>query len=114
MRIYIAGKYTGLPRLYAVAKFNATEQQLIEAGIPAESIVNPVKLVPPNTEWKDCMDNYCLPTVKECTAIFMQYDWTDSPGARLELTEAMRLKLDVFFEASNDMKAIKNLIDTMV
>ena len=113
MKIYIAGKYTGIPHEQAVAKFNATEQQLIETGLQPNEIINPVKHVPQNTQWSDAM-KICIPLLESCTAIFMQNDWLESFGARRELSRAMELRLDLFFEQQKDMALISNLIGTGV
>lgn len=106
MKIYIIGKYTGLPHNYAVAKFNRSEEQLIAAGVPREDIINPVKLVPEGTDWKTAMDNYCKPAVKRCTAVFIQRDWQDSIGAKIEMQIAEKLQKDRFYEEYNGLQKI--------
>jgi len=105
--IYIIGKYSQLPRLYAVAKFNATESMLHSFGIPNEEIINPVKLVPEGTEWETAMTQYCLPAVRKADAVFIQRDFVDSPGAAIEINEAIKLGKVLFHEDSYDMKALR-------
>lgn len=114
MKIYIIGKYTGLPRNYAVAKFNRSEEQLIAAGVPAANIINPVKLVPEGTDWNTAMKKYCEPAVKTCTAVFVQRDWSDeSPGAKIEMKIAIELKLDRFYEEYNGLQVIQHIFETI-
>lgn len=104
--IYIVGKYSQLPRLYAVAKFNATETMLKNMGIPAERIINPVKLVPEGTDWDTAMTQYCLPAVRRTDAVFVQRDAVDSRGAMIEIAEAIKHNKILFHEDSYDMKSL--------
>lgn len=104
--IYIIGKYSQLPRLYAVAKFNATEAMLHGLGIPKEEIINPVKLVPEGTDWNTAMVDYCLPAVRKADAVFVQRDAVDSRGAMIEIAEAIKYNRVVFHEDSYNMKAL--------
>lgn len=108
--IYIIGKYSQLPRLYAVAKFNATETMLRNAGIPAAEIINPVKLVPEGTEWDIAMTNYCLPAVRRADAVFAQRDAIDSPGAMIEIAEAIKYGKALFHEDEYDMNSILKIV----
>jgi hypothetical protein len=114
MKVYIIGKYTGLNREFAVEKFNISEEQLIAAGVPAEDIINPVKLVPEGTDWHTAMHKYCIPAVKRCTAVFVQIDWQDdSRGAKIEMNLALLLRKDRFFEAYNGLHQIRQLLELM-
>lgn len=106
MKIYIAGKYTGLGHANAVAKFNHTEQQLIAAGISPFDIVNPMKLgIAEDELWSTAIE-ICLHHLKRCDAIFIQLDWRESFGARREITEAMMLDMPLYFEDSDDLKRL--------
>ena len=114
MKIYIAGKVTGLRHSDAVNKFERTETALIDAGIAPSDIVNPMKLgIPEGINWIDAM-HICIKHLRQCTAIYVQNDWRDSFGARREITIAEELKLDIFHESRNDIEMLKNLINTGV
>lgn len=108
-KIYIAGKYSGLPHQEAVAKFAKTEQELIEAGIAPENIVNPTNHVPEGTSWPEAMA-ICMPLLDTCTAIYIQRDWHDSFGAKREINHAQARRMDEYWEEMNDLKQISNLI----
>jgi hypothetical protein len=110
MKIYIAGKVTGIPIESAREKFARSEQQLINAGVSPGQIVNPMKLGISEDDAWHCAMEICKSHLEKCTAIYVQNDWRDSFGARQELTMAQRLRLDTFFEEMNDMAMISNLI----
>lgn len=114
MKIYIAGKVTGLDHQEAIEKFAATEKKLTEAGVPAENIFNPMKFgIHPKTEWHVAMA-VCIPELEKCTAVYIQRDWRDSFGARKEITRAHELKMDTYWEEMNDIALISNLISAGV
>jgi len=114
MKIYISGKITGLLPDEYTSNFAAAEKALVEAGIPAENIVNPCKLgIPAEGSWGDAMQT-CLDALKPCTAIYMLRCWEDSFGARHELTQAGIQRKDIYFEESNDIEMIRECIRTGV
>ncbi len=114
MKIYISGKITGLlPEEYK-PKFEAAEKALIDAGISAESIVNPIRLnIPIEGSWSEALQ-ICMDAMKSCTAIYMLRCWEDSFGARHELTQAGIQRKDIYFEESNDIEMIRECIRTGV
>lgn len=78
MKVYIAGKITGDPRYRE--KFAEAEAALREVGhIP----LNPAVL-PEGMEAEDYM-RICAAMLDSADAIGLLGDWTDSPGAQLEL-----------------------------
>ena len=81
MRIYIAGKVTGLLYEDVFAKFEKAEQMLLKAGWEP---VNPMKLGIPFTASRDEALRICVPKMKTCKAIFMLEDWEDSIGSIVE------------------------------
>ena len=107
MKIYIAGKVTGMPIEAARDKFARSEQQLIDAGIDPKNIINPMKLGISEDDTWHCAMEICKSYLATCTAIYVQYDWRDSFGARQELTMAQRLRLDTYFEEMKDINQIK-------
>ena len=110
MKIYIAGKYSGIPHQTAVDKFAETERQLIEAGIPQDNIVNPMELgIHKDTPWVDAMKT-CVKHLHLCDAVFIQKDWKGSFGARKEITIADQMNLNLYWEDRGDIKNIEVLI----
>lgn len=96
MKTYISGKISGLPEHEARAKFDNTAILLKAKGYTP---VNPFDVQPahPNPVWEDYMaaDIHAL---MHCQAIYMQRDWGQSKGARIEYQIALELGLVVMFE----------------
>jgi len=112
MKIYVAGAYT----LYndhgaCVEKFNQTKRQLMDIGFVKENIIVPTDIVPEGTGWDDAMFEYCIPSLLQCKAILLQSDWANSRGARLELREALKCKMDIYFEEDGGLKILKNIME---
>jgi len=111
MKIYIAGRYSGLDHQAAVDKFAETERQLVAAGIDPTCIINPMKLgIPITTPWDQAIA-ICMKHLKKCKSIFIQKDWKDSFGARKEITYADQNNYDLYWEDRGDIKRIKALIE---
>ena len=109
MKIYIAGKVTGLNWHDAQTKFAISKQKLLDAGFYHSEIVNPMELgIPPETEWKEAME-VCLKNLEQCTAIYVQKDWRDSYGTRREMERAEKLKMERFFETEGEAPIKKRL-----
>ncbi|WP_372775622.1 DUF4406 domain-containing protein [Mangrovibacterium sp.] len=114
IKIYIAGKYTGLPHDEAYTKFALTKMQLMIAGFDEQNIVNPMQLgIAPETDWHEAM-HICMSKLRECKAIYIQSDWRDSFGARKEIKLAATLQLPMYWEELGDMSLIAELIATGV
>lgn len=96
-KIYIAGKYTGLKHADAVCKFAYTKTQLVAAGFAAIHIVVPTELVPEGTQYELAME-ICISHMQRCGAVFMQYDWRESDGAKREHERAKELGKPIFEE----------------
>lgn len=83
MKIYIAGKISGLEWSEVVAKFKATADALRETGHIA---LCPVEMFPENAVWD--WAEYMLTDLRliwnHADAVLMLPDWQDSKGARLE------------------------------
>ena len=98
MKIYISGKITGYEVSEAAKKFKDSENYLLEKG---HEPVNPFNLseTHPDKTQKD----YMIDDIKglfDCEAIFMQSDWGQSKGARVEYAIARELGLSVYHEGS--------------
>ena len=82
MTIYLAGKITGNPNYKE--DFEAAERALTEAG---ERVMNPAIL--PFGWGYDSYIEITLAMLGECDVICLLPNWTDSPGARRELMNAL-------------------------
>jgi hypothetical protein len=91
MKIYLAGKVTGLRFQDVFLKFNAAEYRLKREGY---TVVNPLRLVSQSWEWEKCM-RICLAELLKCDAIYLLSDWEESEGAKLEYYIAQQLKLKI-------------------
>ena len=91
-KIYISGKVTGLKN--PQWKFERTENHLKKLGY---EVVNPTVLCEGMTSWRDAM-KICIKHLLECDAIYMQPDWVDSRGSKIELKYAQKNGLEVIFE----------------
>jgi hypothetical protein len=91
MKIYIAGKITGLPKPKVFNKFEDAE---IFLRLKGYNPVNPMK-ISPYVEGKKWVD-YMISDIKQlmqCDAIYLLRDWHESNGARIEKTIAEGLGL---------------------
>ena len=91
MKVYIAGKVSGLPIGETFIKFAQAEWWLKEQGHEA---VNPLRLCSAGWGWEKCM-RVCLAELLKCDAICLLKDWGDSPGAVTEYYVASRLGMRV-------------------
>ena len=91
MKVYLAGKVTGLRFQDVFLKFNAAEYRLKRKGY---DVVNPIRLVSQSWEWQKCM-RVCIAELAKCDAIHLLPDWSESKGAKLEYHIAQELKLKV-------------------
>ena len=96
MKTYISGKISGIPEPEAREKFNNSAILLKAKGYTP---VNPFD-VPPNSDnptWADYMAAD-IRALMDCNAIYMQRDWGQSKGARVEYQIALELGLVIMFE----------------
>lgn len=93
MRIYIAGKMSGLPDLGYPA-FNAAAEKLRAEG---HDVINPAENPePPCGSWAGYM-RMSVAQVATCDAILMMPGWESSKGATLERHIARALGLEVVY-----------------
>jgi hypothetical protein len=88
-KVYIAGKVTGEKYADCVRKFNRQSEILRNQGY---IVVNPMELVPKDTNWKTAMQ-LCIHELIECDAYYMLPDWRNSRGAKIERQIAQELDL---------------------
>lgn len=103
MKIYIAGKISGLPLKNVIEKFKWHAGFL---DLKGHEPVNPIEISPFDElkNWNDYMSD-CIAALLKCEAIYMLKDWGQSREARVEYQIAKELGLQIFFEGEfNDIK----------
>ncbi len=101
MKIYIAGKITGLPFELYYYKFEIIENKLRELGWEP---VNPCKLgIPPEAATSEAL-KVCLPALVKCQAIYMLVDWKSSLGAITEHNTAIFSNIRRFYQEWNPIE----------
>lgn len=91
MKIYIAGKVTGLDNFKE--KFRNAEERLKAHG---HLVMNPAELGE-GFPWDSYMP-ICYAMIDACDTIYMLDNWKDSKGANLELAYAKQKGLDILYE----------------
>lgn len=95
MKIYVAGKISGLPRNEVEAKFEQARKRLVENG---HSVFVPTVLPDyadvPHSDYL----RICYAMIDVCDAVYVLKDWKDSNGARLELNYAKCNGKEVMYE----------------
>lgn len=95
MRVYIAGKISGLNYEEVCDKFEKAEKKLKNFGI----VINPCKIVPEECDWDTAMD-ICLSALAKCDTIYLLTDWKESKGARIEKAKAEELGIQIYEEVA--------------
>lgn len=96
MKVYISGKITGLPLSEAEERFKDAEELISALNLTP---VNPLKNgLPRHSSWEEHMAKD-IELLKQCEAIFMLDNWTDSRGAKIEYDFAIGAGKDVIFES---------------
>ncbi|MCM1321642.1 MAG: DUF4406 domain-containing protein [Bacteroides sp.] len=95
MKIYIAGKVTGLPKDKIFKKFCASAKMLKETGHITMSPA--VLLLNEGFEHGEYM-HICYAMIDVCDAVYMQKDWQHSKGAQMELYYAKDTKKQIIYE----------------
>ena len=95
MKVYIAGKVTGLEKTEILSKFYESRKQLKEEG---HTVMSPsVLALNEGFEHEDYM-HICYAMIDVCDAVYMQKDWQNSEGARMELQYAKDWKKQIIYE----------------
>lgn len=92
MRIYIAGKVTGLDYLQVRSTFKAAEASIKARGY---KVTNPINFCGERWPWWLCMV-VCLSALLGCGAVAMLPGWESSRGANIERRFALALGKRVF------------------
>ena len=77
MKIYIAGKITGLDNYKEL--FNKAENELLAKGY---KVMNP-SILPEGFTWSEYM-GICFKMIDICDEVYMLNNWEDSKGAKAE------------------------------
>ena len=95
MKIYVAGKITGLSRREVEGKFLATAETLRkeEHDVFLPSVLPLYESVP----HEDYM-HICYAMIDICDAVYMLSDWQQSKGARMELQYAADWHKEILYQ----------------
>jgi hypothetical protein len=101
MKIYVAGKITGLDRNEVEMKFSKAKVQLIKAG---HSVFIPTVLpVYEDVQHEDYL-HICYSMIDVCNAVYMLDNWRESIGARKELQYASDWGKKIIYENTNTIE----------
>ena len=102
MKVYIAGKITGLPKDEIFKKFYESGKTLKKDG---HTVMSPAVLaLNEGFEHSDYM-HICYAMIDVCDAVYMQKDWQDSKGARMELQFAKDWNKWIIYEDESTKEA---------
>ena len=102
MKVYIAGKVTGLENSDIFKKFHESGKQFKKNG---HLVMSPAVLVlNGGFEHEDYM-HICFAMIDVCDAVYMQKDWQLSKGARMELQYAKNSKKQILYEDERTKEA---------
>lgn len=98
MKIYIAGKVTGMPAYETGHKFGYAATKLKQEGY---EVISPIQLCSclngQNFEYEDYI-KICFAAIDICDAVFMLRDWKESPGATREHERAKELGKKIIYQ----------------
>lgn len=95
MKIYVAGKVTGVDKGELNVKFASASIHLKKQG--HETFVPCVLPDYPDVPHSDYM-HICYAMIDVCDAIYMLYDWQKSKGARMELQYACDHRKEIMYQ----------------
>ncbi len=95
MKVYIAGKITGLDKAGIFKKFYDSGKKLEKDG---HTVMSPAVLALNGGFAHGDYMHICFAMIDVCDAVWMQRDWQDSKGARMELRYAEEHKKQILFE----------------
>lgn len=95
MKVYIAGKVSGLSDREVFEKFYKSAEKLKGQG---HTVMSPsVLLLNKGFEHSEYM-HICFSMIDVCDAVYMQKDWQKSKGAKMELEYATRNRKTIIHE----------------
>jgi hypothetical protein len=84
-KIYLAGKVSGLKWEHAYQNFYLAEMANRNRG----HIINPMRICKANWSWIRCMIVCIYQLIFKCNRIYLQWNWTESRGAKIEVVVAI-------------------------
>lgn len=104
MKVYVAGKVSGLDRDKTRYKFGYAATRLREKG---HAVINPFAMLDDTRGALDYEDEMaiCFAAVDVCDAIYMLEDWSESPGARREHEYALNKGKKIIYQTVERMAA---------
>lgn len=100
MKIYIAGKISGLPEEMVQQKFEKAETEIRDLGYQPVSPLN--NGLPYEAEWEEHLARD-LALMKQCDALYLLLDWQQSAGARLEGCIARGCGMKIYLQADGQL-----------
>src|SRR4030042_6627152 len=89
--VYIIGAVSGIDYYACFYKFEQREKELLAMGY---RVVNPIRIVPRNSDWVTAM-KICIPAMIECNAVSpLPCTWS-SRGAMIEFNLAGELEMPI-------------------
>lgn len=98
IKVYIAGKITGLGIKEYSKKFNDAQKILEKQG---HTVFNPIKMVKQDAEYEDQIAQ-CFRIVVASDVVYMLDNWKQSSGARREHAYAFALNKKIVYQEIND------------
>lgn len=95
MKIYIAGKISGLNRSNVIQKFEAAQKSLSKKG---HQVFIPCVLPAYEEVSHEDYLHICYAIIDVCDAVYMLSDWQQSKGARLEYEYAIENNKQIIFQ----------------
>lgn len=95
MKIYIAGKISGLNRSNVIQKFEAAQKSLSKKG---HQVFIPCVLPAYEEVSHEDYLHICYAIIDVCDAVYMLSDWKQSEGARLEYEYAIENNKQIIFQ----------------
>ena len=95
MKIYIAGKITGLDRKSLLDKFEAARNELVAQG---HSVFIPTVLPEYGDVPHEDYMHICYAMIDICDAVYMLSDWQQSKGARMECQYASDWRKEILYQ----------------
>ena len=97
MKIYIAGKISGVNREDVIEKFEAAQKTLVAKG--HQVFIPSVLPAYEEVSHEDYL-HICYAMIDICDAVYMLSDWQQSKGARMELQYAADHRKEILYEDS--------------
>lgn len=92
MKVYISGKITGQDPVQTAEKFRQAGRQVAAFGHePVSPLDNGLS---PDAPWREHIARD-IAMLLECDGIYLLRDWSESPGARIELNIAQECGFEI-------------------